>query len=146
MSASTMSRPVVHLALELSVTSWVIAYRLPWSDKVRLLRVSAGDGAALLALVSDLREKVAARTGQDATLASCFEAGRDGFWLHRLLTDNGVVNHVVEDLKLPPNITLVHLPPYAPELNPMENVWEYLRGNQRHHRLPLLRGHSRHRL
>jgi hypothetical protein len=30
------------------------------------------------------------------TLASCFEAGRDGFWLHRLLTDNGVVNHVVE--------------------------------------------------
>ena len=79
MSASTMSHPVVHLALELSVASWVIAYRLPWSDKVRLLRVSAGDGAALLALVSDLREKVAARTGQDATLASCFEAGRDGF-------------------------------------------------------------------
>ena len=30
------------------------------------------------------------------TLASCFEAGRDGFWLHRLLTDNGVINHVVE--------------------------------------------------
>jgi transposase len=96
MSANTMSRPVLHLALELSVTSWVIAYRLPWSDKVRLQRVSAGDSAALLALVSDLREKVAARMGPDVTLASCFEAGRDGFWLHRLLTDNGVVNHVVE--------------------------------------------------
>src|SRR5579871_4503727 len=71
MSANTMSRPVVHLALELSVTSWLIAYRLPWSDKVRLQRVSAGDGAALLALVSDLREKVAARMGPDVTLASC---------------------------------------------------------------------------
>jgi hypothetical protein len=28
------------------------------------------------------------------------------------------------------NITLVRLPPYAPELNPIENVWEYLRGNK----------------
>jgi len=46
MSASTMSRPVVHLALELSVTSWVIAYRLPWSDKVRLQRVCAVKGGA----------------------------------------------------------------------------------------------------
>ena len=65
MSASTMSHPVLHLALELSVSSWVIAYRLPWSDKVRLQRVSAGDGAALLALISGLREKVAARIGPD---------------------------------------------------------------------------------
>jgi transposase len=28
------------------------------------------------------------------------------------------------------NVTLVRLPPYAPELNPIENVWEYLRGNK----------------
>ena len=28
------------------------------------------------------------------------------------------------------NITLINLPPYAPELNPIENVWEYLRGNK----------------
>ena len=96
MSASTPSPAVLHLALELSVTSWLIAYRLPWSDKVRLQRVSAGDSAALLTLVSDLREKVAARMGPDLTLASCFEAGREGFWLHRLLTDNRVINHVVE--------------------------------------------------
>jgi transposase len=96
MSASTTSPAVLHLALELSVTSWLIAYRLPWRDKIRLQRVSAGDSAALLTLVSDLREKVAARMGPDVTLASCFEAGRDGFWLHRLLTDNGVINHVVE--------------------------------------------------
>ena len=31
---------------------------------------------------------------------------------------------------MPKNITLLRLPPYAPELNLMENVWEYLRGNQ----------------
>jgi hypothetical protein len=29
-------------------------------------------------------------------VVSCFEAGRDGFWLHRLLSAHGVINHVVE--------------------------------------------------
>lgn len=33
-------------------------------------------------------------------------------------------------LCVPNNITLLHLPPYAPELNPMENVWAYLRSNK----------------
>ncbi len=33
-------------------------------------------------------------------------------------------------LRVPHNITLLKLPPYAPELNPMENVWAYLRGNK----------------
>ena len=32
-------------------------------------------------------------------------------------------------LAVPDNVTLVRLPPYSPELNPVENVWEYLRGN-----------------
>ena len=35
-----------------------------------------------------------------------------------------------ERLRVPNNITLLHLPPYAPELNSMENVWEYLRANK----------------
>ena len=33
------------------------------------------------------------------------------------------------ELIVPTNITLLELPPYAPELNPVENVWEYLREN-----------------
>lgn len=33
-------------------------------------------------------------------------------------------------LRVPPNIVLIALPPYSPELNPMENVWEYLRANK----------------
>jgi len=32
-------------------------------------------------------------------------------------------------LKIPDNISVVHLPPYSPELNPHENVWEYLKNN-----------------
>ncbi len=33
-------------------------------------------------------------------------------------------------LRVPGNITLLHLPPYSPELNPVETVWEYLRANK----------------
>ena len=33
-------------------------------------------------------------------------------------------------LQLPSNITLLPLPAYSPELNPMENVWQYLRSNK----------------
>ena len=33
-------------------------------------------------------------------------------------------------LKLPHNISLLKLPPYSPELNPVENIWQYLRQNQ----------------
>jgi hypothetical protein len=34
---------------------------------------------------------------------------------------------------VPDHITLLPLPPYSPELNPMENVWDYLRGNKLSH-------------
>ena len=33
-------------------------------------------------------------------------------------------------LRVPDNITLLHLPPYSPELNPVENVWAFLRSNE----------------
>lgn len=33
-------------------------------------------------------------------------------------------------MRVPDNITLLLLPPYAPELNPMKNVWDYLRANK----------------
>lgn len=38
-------------------------------------------------------------------------------------------------LQVPPNISLLHLPPYAPQLNPVENVWQFLRQNYLAHRV-----------
>src|SRR4051812_46923678 len=43
--------------------------------------------------------------------------------------------HGAGDLVVPENLTLLPLPSYAPELNPVENVWEYLRRNQLSHRV-----------
>lgn len=48
---------------------------------------------------------------------------------HAVLVLDGAGWHVSHTLEPPDNITLVCLPPYAPELNPVENVWEYLRKN-----------------
>ena len=43
--------------------------------------------------------------------------------------------HVSADLAVPPNLTLVHLPPYSPELNPVETVWLHLRERWLSHRV-----------
>ena len=49
---------------------------------------------------------------------------------HCVLICDGAGWHQSGDrLTVPHNVTLLRLPPYAPELNPIENVWEYLRGN-----------------
>jgi transposase len=48
---------------------------------------------------------------------------------HAVLVIDGAGYHVAARLVVPPNITLIRLPIYASELNPVENVWEYLRGN-----------------
>jgi transposase len=49
---------------------------------------------------------------------------------HGVLVLDGAGWHTSPALAVPDNLTLVCLPPYAPELNPTENVWEYLRKNK----------------
>jgi hypothetical protein len=49
---------------------------------------------------------------------------------HAALVLDGAGYHVAKDLDVPENMTLLSLPPYAPELNPIEIVSEYLRGNK----------------
>ena len=46
---------------------------------------------------------------------------------HILLVLDGAPNHRCGDLAVPNNITLLYLPPYSPELNPKENLWDELR-------------------
>ena len=49
---------------------------------------------------------------------------------HAVLVCDGVGWHKTGGrLRVPGNISLLRLPPYSPELNPVENIWEYLRAN-----------------
>jgi hypothetical protein len=49
---------------------------------------------------------------------------------HAILVLDGAGWHGTKALNVPDNITLLTLPPYAPELNPVENIWAYLRANK----------------
>ncbi len=49
---------------------------------------------------------------------------------HAVLVLDGAGWHGAGELVVPDNISLLTLPPYAPELNPIENVWDYLRKNK----------------
>jgi transposase len=58
--------------------------------------VPAGDVAALLGRFADLRAKALARTEQRFGFVVIHEAGLDGFWLHRVLEQEGIESHVVD--------------------------------------------------
>ena len=90
------SKPTVYLAIEFSASSWLVAARLPGIKKVRICRLESGDTTGLLKIIADLRAHASAKLGNTADLACCFEAGRDGFWLHRLLTANGTAAYMLE--------------------------------------------------
>ena len=88
------------VALELSNSLWLVGVRLPSEEKSRMHRIKAGDAAALLRLLEGIRERRSTISGFQATVICCFEAGRDGFWLHRLLTAHDIPTHVVESTSI----------------------------------------------
>jgi hypothetical protein len=65
-----------------------------------------------------------------AELAGALPAGT-----HAVLVLDRAGWHVSRDLVVPRNLTLAHLPPYSPELNPVEKVWQYLRDRWLSHRV-----------
>jgi len=95
---STGSGAVVYLALELSARWWQLAFGLGLATPSRRRTIAAGDEEGLR------REIVAAlqRFGLSAAtpVRSCYEAGRDGFWVHRRLEGLGVRNVVVDSASI----------------------------------------------
>ncbi len=49
--------------------------------------------------------------------------------VHAVLIWDGAGFHSGKDLVVPDNVSLIRLPPYSPELNPVENLWHYLRSH-----------------
>jgi transposase len=46
-----------------------------------------------------------------------------------IMVIDGASWHKSQDLQVPPNIQIVYLPPYSPELNPVERLWQYIKSN-----------------
>jgi transposase len=99
------SAPVLYMALELSDKSW----RLALSDgtKRRQVSVPAADLAKLASAVAKAKE----RFGMPAMarVLSCYEAGRDGFWLHRHLISVGIENEVIDAASIEVSRRLRHV-------------------------------------
>jgi transposase len=92
-STSTVS-PKLYVAFELGWTSWNLAFTTGMAQKPRLRTVPARDLDGLQREI----ERAKHRFGLPDTteILSCYEAGRDGFWLHRCLEKDGVNNSVVD--------------------------------------------------
>jgi transposase len=79
----------IFVALELSRAKWLVGVGTPQRWTVRRHQVEGGDLDGLLALLRRLSAGEEKRTRLPARVRVCFEAGRDGHWLHRALTSAG---------------------------------------------------------
>jgi transposase len=84
------------VALELSLSSWVVVASAPGEDKASKHGVAACDGPGLLSLLKRLQERAERRRGRPVEVVVMQEAGRDGFWVHRLLEAHDVRSLVVD--------------------------------------------------
>jgi transposase len=87
----------IFVSLELSRSSWLITSLSPGGgEKMSKHTVRGGDVSGLLQRFAQLREKARARTGKVFPLIVIQEAGLDGFWIDRVLQNEGIESHVVD--------------------------------------------------
>lgn len=83
-------------AIELSTVSWLVAVRRPGQERASEYRLAPRDAAGLVRLLERARAALARRAAGPVTVVSCYEAGRDGFWLHRTLVAHGIDSRVLD--------------------------------------------------
>jgi len=84
----------LYLAFELGWGEWKLAFASVAGDNPRLRSINGRDTQALLREIAKAKERFG--LPDNAQVISCYEAGRDGFWLHRYLTSQGITNNVVD--------------------------------------------------
>lgn len=92
---ATVDYATVHVVFELSMATWRLGMMLPDSPKMSRCAIDGGDLQALERRLAHARAK-AEYSGKPVRIISCYEAGLDGHWLHRWLTERGVINYEVD--------------------------------------------------
>jgi transposase len=85
---------ILCVSLELGEREWRLTFGVGVGGRVRRRSVAPRDREALLREIAQAKEAMGLPA--EARVVSCYEAGRDGFWLHRFLVANGVENLVVD--------------------------------------------------
>jgi transposase len=107
MQASTVDTPTtghcgtIFVAIELSQKSWLVTLHSPDRDRISRHKLEGGDHAGLLTLIEKVRGRAEQQLGSPLRVAGCYEAGYDGFWLHRLLLAAGIMNFVFDAASIP---------------------------------------------
>lgn len=86
----------IFVALELSQKTWLVTLHSPDRDRMSRHKLEGGDHVGLLELIEKVRRRAADKLGSVPRVVSCYEAGYDGFWLHRLLEAAGILNFVFD--------------------------------------------------
>jgi len=87
-------------AIELSKTTWLLAIHDPTSNKVSRRRSDGGDVEGLIGILQRCRHTVQAHADVEVAIECVFEAGYDGFWLHRRLAQAGITSRVMDPASL----------------------------------------------
>jgi transposase len=80
-----------------------LGFQTPLAKQTSRYQVKACDAKALLELIERVRSRMARELGRPVEVMSCYEAGYDGFWLHRVLEAHGIHNHVLDPASLQVN-------------------------------------------
>ena len=93
---TTEHNGTIFVAVELSQKTWLVTLHSPDRDRMSRHKLEGGDHAGLLELIEKVRRRAADKLGSVSRVVSCYEAGYDGFWLHRLLEAAGIMNFVFD--------------------------------------------------
>ena len=89
------------LAFELALKDWKLAFSTRLADKPLLRSIKAGDLGALSKTIESVRKRLGLKPS--IRIVSCYEAGREGFWLHRCLLSMGIQNRIVDSASIEVN-------------------------------------------
>ena len=88
----------LYLAFELGQNTWKLGFTIGVAQQPRERTIPAGALAKLQQEIARAKQRFG--LPEDTRVVSCYEAGRDGFWLHRLLAAHGIANHVIDPASL----------------------------------------------
>jgi transposase len=97
-SAQAKGARSVYLAFELGWNEWKLAFATGPADNPRLKTIAGRNTEALLREIAKAKKRF--DLPDDTPIYSCYEAGRDGFWLHRFLENQGIHNEVVDSASI----------------------------------------------
>ena len=101
MEQDTLPQQTLYLAFELGKNTWKLGFTIGVAQQPRERTIPAGDLDILQQEIARAKQRFG--LPKDARVVSCYEAGRDGFWLHRYVAAHGIQNHVIDSASIEVN-------------------------------------------